>query len=178
MESQGNGRRIRRIHLAGGCFWGLEKYMSLIPGVVSTQVGYANGRTEKPTYEEVCYEKTGHAETVLVTYEPERMPLSRLLTLYFDAIDPLAKNRQGFDIGPQYRTGIYYENEEDREIAETAVAELQKKFGKPVMIEVVPLENYDPAEEHHQKYLEKNPGGYCHIGRDAFAKVRGKVETL
>ncbi len=161
----------RFIFLAGGCFWGLEKYAGLIPGVVSTQVGYANGRTERPSYEDVCTKGTGHAETVRVEYDPVRLPLARLLELYFDAIDPLTRNRQGYDIGPQYRTGIYYESEEDRDVAQDAVSALQRSLGKPVMVEVLPLSNYYPAEEYHQKYLEKHPGGYCHIGRAQFEKV-------
>ena len=176
MEGPGNKGAICSIFLAGGCFWGLQKYMDLIPGVVSTQVGYANGKTRNPTYEEVCYTQTGHAETVKVEYDPADLPLDRLLALYFDAIDPLTRNRQGFDVGPQYRTGIYYESEADRRIAEASVIELQKKYSKPVAVEVVPLESYDPAEDDHQKYLEKNPGGYCHIGRDAFRRVRKAVE--
>lgn len=167
----------RFIFLAGGCFWGLEKYMGLIAGVVSTQVGYANGRTERPSYEEVCTKGTGHAETVRVEYDPARLSLDRLLTLYFDAIDPLTKNRQGFDIGPQYRTGIYYENEDDGKIAEHAVAGLQRSLGQPVMVEVLPLTNYYPAEEYHQRYLEKHPGGYCHIGRAQFEKVRKVADS-
>lgn len=176
MERPLSGGALRSIYLAGGCFWGLQKYMDLIPGVVSTQVGYANGQTRNPTYEEVCREGTGHAETVRVEYDPVRLPLEGLLAFYFDAIDPLARNRQGFDVGPQYRTGIYYESQEDRHTAEASLAELQKKYSKPVMVEVAALEGYDPAEEYHQKYLEKHPGGYCHIGRDVFRSVRKKAE--
>ncbi|MDD2295539.1 MAG: peptide-methionine (S)-S-oxide reductase MsrA [Eubacteriales bacterium] len=178
MDGSSSEALLRNIFLAGGCFWGLQKYMDLIPGVVSTQVGYANGKTRNPTYEEVCHAQTGHAETVKVEYDPDTLPLKRLLSFYFDAIDPLTRNRQGYDVGPQYRTGIYYESEEDRRIAEDSVAELQKKYSKPVMVEVVPLEHYDPAEEEHQKYLEKHPAGYCHIGRDTFKKVRKAVEQL
>jgi len=102
---------IEEIYLAGGCFWGVEKYLSLIKRVVSTKVGYANGNTENPTYEEVCHTNTGHAETVKVLYKPDEVSLEAIRNLYYEAIDPLAKNRQGNDIGTQYRTGIYYVND-------------------------------------------------------------------
>ncbi len=176
MERSLSEAGLSRIYLAGGCFWGLQKYMDLIPGVVGTQVGYANGKTKDPTYEDVCTSGTGHAETVRVDYDPARISLSRLLGLYIEAIDPFSRNRQGFDIGPQYRTGIYYETEEDRATAETVMGELQKGSVKSVMVEVVPLDNYFPAEEYHQKYLEKHPGGYCHIGRDVFRRMEKEAK--
>lgn len=158
------------IYLAGGCFWGMEKYLSLIEGVESTQVGYANGNKLFPTYEEVC-NNSGHAETVKVVYNPEEITLKELLNLYFEAIDPTSLNKQGGDTGIQYRTGIYYIDENDLPVIKQAIDELQKKYDKPVVIEVEPLRNYSPAEEYHQKYLEKNPGGYCHISSELFKKV-------
>lgn len=162
---------MAEIYLAGGCFWGLEKYLASIRGVQNTEAGYANGKTRNPTYEEVCKKNTGHAETVKVQYDPGVLPLSLLLTLYFDAIDPTAVNRQGGDSGEQYRTGIYYTDAEDMPIIKAALAALQQRYTDPIAIEVQPLDNYAPAEEYHQNYLDKHPGGYCHIGRDAFAKA-------
>lgn len=161
----------KEIYLAGGCFWGTEKYLKSLPGVKKTDVGYANGRTENPSYEDVCHRDTGHAETVRVEYDPEQISLSYILHMYFDVIDPTSLNRQGNDIGSQYRTGIYYVNPEDEAIIRAAVSELQEKYDKPIAIEVAPLENYYLAEEYHQDYLTKNPGGYCHIGADAFDKA-------
>lgn len=130
-------------------------------GVVETSVGYANGRTEKPTYYDIP--KTGHAETVYIRYDSERIGLSELLGYYFNIIDPTLKNRQGNDIGEQYRTGIYYTQEEDKEVIEKAIEKERKKYSKPIVTEVARLEHYYPAEEYHQDYLKKNPKGYCHI---------------
>lgn len=126
-------------------------------------MGYANGNTENPTYEEVCHTNTGHAETVKVLYKPDEVSLEAILNLYYEAIDPLAKNRQGNDIGTQYRTGIYYVNDRDKEVIENSLKELQKHYDKPVLIETMPLNNYYTAEEYHQKYLDRNPNGYKHI---------------
>ena len=162
---------VKEIYLAGGCFWGTEKYLSLVNGIVRTEVGYANGNTENPSYEDVCYRKTGHAETVKVLYDPNIVSLEYILKLYYDVINPLSINRQGNDIGTQYRTGIYYTDSKDKDIILESIKELQKKYDKPIAIEVMPLDNYFRAEEYHQKYLDKNPSGYCHIGRDKFEKA-------
>lgn len=162
---------MSEIYLAGGCFWGLEKYLASIRGVEATQAGYANGNTESPTYEEVCHDNTGHAETVKVSYDPAVLPLEFLLDLYYEAIDPLSRNRQGGDVGEQYRTGIYYVSEEDAPVIEGSIARLQSRYSRPVAIEVLPLRNFSTAEEYHQKYLNKNPGGYCHIGKAQFEKA-------
>lgn len=166
---------MAEIYLAGGCFWGLEKYISSIRGVKSTQVGYANGKTSNPTYEEVCYNNTGHAETVRVVYDPDIVTLDFLLELFYEAIDPTSVNRQGNDVGEQYRTGIYYVDDNDVKTIKESINRLQKLYKKPVVIEVKPLENFYLAEEYHQKYLDKNPGGYCHISRDKFAKAAQAV---
>ncbi len=160
------------IYLAGGCFWGTEKYLAGISGILQTEVGYANGNTENPTYQEVCHNHTGHAETVQVFYDPKQVRLEFILTLYYDVIDPTSVNRQGGDTGTQYRTGIYYTDEEDLPIIQASVLELQKHYDKPIAIEVLPLRNYYPAEEYHQKYLDKNPNGYCHIHRNKFDQAR------
>lgn len=167
---------LQTIYLAGGCFWGVEKYLSVIPGVISTEVGYANGSTFAPSYQDVCYNHTGHAETVKVDYDPTRISLAFLLERFYEAIDPVSLNRQGFDIGTQYRTGIYFTSEVDEAVILASIRQLQERYEKPVAIEVLPLENFYPAEEEHQKYLEKHPGGYCHIGATKFAAASQAVD--
>ncbi len=167
----------KEIYLAGGCFWGTEKYMSSVKGVLETQVGYANGNTEHPTYEEVCHHNTGHAETVKVVYDPDAVTLPFLLNLYYDAIDPSSVNRQGGDHGTQYRTGIYYTDPADEQSIRASLAQLQSRLDKKVAVECLPLRNYSPAEEYHQKYLDKNPNGYCHISREKIEKAaQAKVD--
>jgi peptide-methionine (S)-S-oxide reductase/peptide methionine sulfoxide reductase msrA/msrB len=172
-----NNTNNKEIYLAGGCFWGTEKYLSGVKGIELTSVGYANGNTENPTYEEVCHNNTGHAETVRVVYNPDTISLSFILRLYYDVINPTSVNRQGADSGTQYRTGIYYIDESDLSIITESIKELQTKYDKPIAIEVKPLLNYYLAEEYHQKYLDKNPNGYCHIGLDKFEKAKTAVDT-
>ena len=150
------------IYLAGGCFWGCQKFFDQFDGVLETETGYANGPDRPVTYEEVC-RNSGHAETVRIRYNPGVISLARLLELYFTVIDPLSVNRQGHDTGIQYRTGIYYTREGQLpEIMRVYEAE-ERKAGAKLAVEVEPLRNFWPAEEYHQKYLDKNPGGYCHI---------------
>ena len=160
------------IYLAGGCFWGTEHFLKLIRGVESTEVGYANGNTPNPTYEEVCHQNTGFAETVKVVYNPQEVSLGLLLDLYFKTIDPTAVNRQGNDRGSQYRTGIYYTDKADLPVIEDAVRALAKNYAKPIAIEVAPLKNFYKAEGYHQDYLDKHPGGYCHIDPRLFELAR------
>lgn len=162
----------KEIYLAGGCFWGTEKYLSSINGILETETGYANGNTENPTYEEVCHNNTGHAETVKVIYDFNVISLSNILTLYYDVINPTSLNRQGGDTGSQYRTGIYYVDRDDLDIIEPSIKELGTHYEKPIAIEVMELKNYYPAEEYHQNYLDKNPNGYCHISPEKFSKVK------
>lgn len=159
------------IYLAGGCFWGMEKYFESINGVNSVEVGYANGATANPSYLDVI-NGSDHAEVVKVTYDPEIAPLSFLLDMYFDVIDPTSLNHQGNDFGRQYRTGIYYVNDADLPIIQSSIAKLQSEYNDPILIEVKRLENYYTAEQYHQNYLDKNPSGYCHIGPDAFERAR------
>ena len=163
---------IKEIYFAGGCFWGAEKYLSLIPGVIHTEVGYANGNTLNPTYKEVCEEETGHVETVRVQYNSNQVSLPFLLDLFFDSIDPTSLNKQGEDEGTQYRSGVYYLEPSDLGSIQLAIKELQKEYSQPIVVEVLPLSCFYLAEEYHQKYLDKNPTGYCHIGEEMFAKVR------
>lgn len=156
------------IYFAGGCFWGLEKYMESVRGVLDAESGYANGTVEAPTYEQVCTRRTGCAETVKVEYDPVVAPLPFLLNLLYEAIDPTSLNRQGNDIGTQYRAGIYYVDPVDRPLIEASLARLQARYDEPIAIETGPLTSFTPAEEYHQGYLDKNPGGYCHIRPDTF----------
>ncbi len=167
---------MKEIYLAGGCFWGTQKYLSLIPGVLQTDVGYANGQTENPSYEEVCHNNTGHAETVRVCYDERLIGLSFLLEQFFMVIDPTSLNRQGNDIGTQYRTGIYYVDSNDKAEILTVLNILQEKNQKKVMIEVLPLDQYFTAEEYHQDYLDKNPTGYCHVPLGKFEEAKTAID--
>ncbi|MDR1532085.1 MAG: peptide-methionine (R)-S-oxide reductase MsrB [Clostridiales bacterium] len=167
---------MKTIYLAGGCFWGLQKYLSLIQGVTETTAGYANGAAANPTYEQVCA-NSGHAETVRVKYNENTITLTRLLDLYADVIDPAAENRQGGDVGIQYRTGVYYEDETDRAIIAGWLTLLGESLTKPAAIELAPLDSFYPAEEYHQNYLDKNPDGYCHISKDKFECARSAAHT-
>ena len=154
---------LREIYFAGGCFWGVEEYFSRIPGVYDVVSGYANGNTEKPTYEGVCSNTTGFAETVRVRYDPAVVSLRILTGQYFKIIDPISVNRQGNDRGTQYRTGIFYTEEKDCASIQPLMNEIQNDYSEPLAVELAPLENFYPAEDYHQDYLQKNPGGYCHI---------------
>ncbi len=163
---------MREIYLAGGCYWGVEKYVSLIKGVKETEVGFANGRTENPTYDEVKHQDTGHAETVKVLYDENELPLTALLRLFYKIIDPTAVDRQGEDVGHQYRTGVYYTDEADREVIEKTLEELSEQVESEIKVECQKLEHFWRAEEYHQKYLDKNPGGYCHVPLKAMQWVK------
>ncbi len=164
MEKQTSAQSpLREIYFAGGCFWGVEEYFSRIPGVVETSVGYANGNTAYPDYRSVCGGQTGHAETVRVRYDSRKIPLAALVRQFFKIIDPTSLNRQGNDVGRQYRTGIYYLESAERAELAALMAEEQELLEKPLAVELMPLHDYWPAEEYHQRYLRKNPGGYCHI---------------
>lgn len=158
---------LNDIWLAGGCFWGVEHYMARVYGVYDAVSGYANGNTENPTYEDVIWKNTGHAETVHVRYDPERVDLEKLLAHFFQIIDPTLLNQQGNDRGTQYRTGIYYTDEADKSIIDKVIAKEQERYDKPIVTEVEPLVNFTIAEEYHQDYLEKNPDGYCHVKFDS-----------
>ena len=169
MEAEGYGKYLQLLHpvkdiyLAGGCFWGTEHYFKQIEGVVETEVGYANGNIDNPTYKQVCTDLTGFAETVHVRYDPEKVSLDFLLRMYFRAIDPISVNQQGHDKGSQYRTGIYYTDAEDLETIDKVYAEEQRDYNQPLAVEKQPLENFYTAEDYHQDYLDKNPSGYCHL---------------
>lgn len=155
----------KTIYLAGGCFWGMEKYFQNAEGVLSTEVGYANGTTENPTYEEVCHKNTGHAETLKIDFDDDVIPLSQLLQYYYGVIDPVSVNRQGGDTGIQYRTGIYYIDPKEVPEIQASLDHLQESYQEPLAIELEPLIHFYSAETYHQKYLDKNPNGYCHISK-------------
>ena len=157
---------MAEIYLAGGCFWGLEEYFSRISGVLQTSVGYANGQVETTNYQLI--KETDHAETVQVIYDEKVVSLREILLYYFRVIDPLSINQQGNDRGRQYRTGIYYLDEEDLPTIYALVQEQERMLGRKIAVEVEKLRHYILAEDYHQDYLKKNPGGYCHIDvRDA-----------
>jgi peptide methionine sulfoxide reductase msrA/msrB len=155
--------KLQTIYLAGGCFWGVEAFISRIPGVQDVTSGYANGIGENPTYKDVVREDRKFAETVEVKYDPARIGLSDLLTSFFKIINPTSVNKQGNDVGISYRSGIYYVNESDAAVINEVVAKEQTKYEKKIVTEVLPLTNYYLAEEEHQDYLEKHPDGYCHV---------------
>ncbi|MDR1945840.1 MAG: peptide-methionine (S)-S-oxide reductase MsrA [Desulfovibrio sp.] len=169
---------LREIYFAGGCFWGVEEYFSRIPGVRGVSVGYANGTTKNPTYEQVCSGKTGHAETIHVRYDPKIVSLKTLAGQFFKIIDPTSVNRQGNDIGSQYRTGIYYVREDDKKMLEAVTDEVRKQYSRPLAVELLPLTAYYPAEEYHQDYLKKNPGGYCHISFDSLGDIQTEKDAV
>ncbi|MEA4914618.1 MAG: peptide-methionine (S)-S-oxide reductase MsrA [Christensenella sp.] len=166
------------IYLAGGCFWGMEKLMQSIPGVIDAESGYANGTGEKDAdYKTVCTGKTGFRETVKVTYDPARVSLDQLLFAYFEVVDPTAVNRQGHDTGTQYQAGIYYADAESQAVVEH-VAAIERARTPRFSVEIGPLVNFFPAEEYHQNYLDKNPNGYCHIPFAEIARLsKGTIDA-
>ena len=152
---------IKEIYLAGGCFWGVEGYFSRITGVIETDTGYANGKTETTSYQQI--HGTDHAETVKITYNTGVIALEELLEHYFRIIDPLSVNKQGNDTGRQYRTGIYYTDKKDAPVIKTFLKRMQAQYSRPIAVEAEPLRHFVVAEEYHQDYLKKNPNGYCYI---------------
>ena len=168
---------MKTLYFAGGCFWGTQKFFDQFTGVVRTEAGYANGPTENPTYKEVCRD-SGHAETVRVDFDETVLPPKRLVSYFFRIIDPLFVNRQGEDEGVQYRTGVYYDDAalmpDVRAVFEAEAA----KYDRPLAVEFLPLANFWPAEEYHQKYLVKNPGGYCHIRPQLFRLEQAERENV
>jgi methionine-S-sulfoxide reductase len=162
---------MKSIYLAGGCFWGVEHFFSLINGVEECITGYANGSIENPSYEEVCSTKYYFAEAVKVNFNEDIISLEKILDKFFLIIDPTSVNKQGGDRGLQYRTGIFYEDDLDRIIANKKTLELEKFYDSPIVVEVEQLKNFYKAEEYHQDYLNKNPGGYCHIPLEMFHKA-------
>ena len=165
---------MKEIYFAGGCFWGTEHYFKQIKGVVETAVGYANGHTPDPTYQEVYTDGTGYAETVKVVYDPQLISLELLADLYFHSIDPLSLNKQGEDTGTRYRTGIYYTDQEDLPVLKKVYDQVASQYDTPLAVELEPLRNFYTGEEYHQDYLDKNPTGYCHLPQALFEFARTK----
>ncbi|WP_025784042.1 peptide-methionine (S)-S-oxide reductase MsrA [Sporosarcina sp. D27] len=158
---------LHKIYFAGGCFWGVEAYFARLYGVQDTVSGYANGTGENPSYEDVIKGNQEFVETVEVTYDPDRISLESLIDHLFQVIDPTAKDKQGNDVGVQYRSGIYFSDEADAEVVKEAVKDEQQFYKKDIVTEAIPLDNFYKAEEFHQDYLVKNPNGYCHINLHA-----------
>ena len=172
IPKQNKNKNMKEIYFAGGCFWGTEHYFKQLRGVVETQVGYANGNTDNPTYKEVCNNNTGFAETVRVVYDPEVLTLEFLTEMYFKSIDPTSLNKQGNDIGTQYRTGIYFKDANDKTELLKVYNRVQQEVGSQLAVELKPLENFYNAEEYHQDYLDKNPNGYCHLPLSLFKMAK------
>lgn len=154
---------LEKIYFAGGCFWGVEAYFEQIPGVYETSSGYANGTGTNPSYKDVIQGDEGFAETVEIIYDADEVGLNELLAYFFAIIDPTLQDQQGNDIGVQYRTGVYYVKEDEKALIQEVFLQEQKNYEKPIVTEVLPLDNFYLAEEEHQDYLAKNPKGYCHI---------------
>ena len=155
---------LQTIVLGGGCFWCTEAVYVKVRGITDVESGYSNGELERPSYEQVCTGTTGHNEVVKLTYDPAQISLEQILQIFFVIHDPTTPNRQGADVGTQYRSGIYYTTAAQQQVAEGMIRQVseEKLFGRPIVTEVLPLANYWPAEEYHQDFFEKNPTqGYC-----------------
>lgn len=169
---------MKKIYLAGGCFWGVEHYFSLIKGITSHSVGYANSNIVNPSYQDVCKGISDASETVELEYDETLINLTKILQYYFRIIDPTSLNKQGHDEGIQYRTGIYYIDDSDLKVINESLIELQKSYTKPIVIEVLKLNNFYKAEEYHQAYLYKNENGYCHLPLSVFDVVKKENENI
>ncbi|MBQ6560193.1 MAG: peptide-methionine (S)-S-oxide reductase MsrA [Erysipelotrichaceae bacterium] len=163
---------MKKIYLAGGCFWGVEHYLSLIEGIRETTVGYANSDIPSPAYEDLKAHRSSASETVEAVYDETVIALKEILEMFFRIIDPTVLDQQGHDIGHQYRTGIYYDDEQDLPVIQEAMEELSSHYDKPVVTEVLKLESFTKAEDYHQDYLIKNPDGYCHVDLKMFEIAR------
>ncbi len=166
------------IILAGGCFWGVEKYFQYIDGVVFTDVGYVNSKTANPTYKDVTSGTSDASEGVRIVYDPKVVSLDFILGMYIKVIDPTSLNKQGNDVGRQYRTGIYYDSDREKKITEKFIKKISKDYKDSIAIEVMPVNNYHKAEDYHQDYLDKNPNGYCHIGKAEFEDAKNAKDNV
>jgi len=154
---------MKKIVLAGGCFWGVEAYFKRVKGILATKSGYANGKTKEVTYKDVCTGETGYVEACCLEYDEKILQLKMILDHLFRIIDPTSLNKQGGDIGTQYRTGIYYIDLKDKGIVKQYIEDQGSSYSKPIVVEIEKLDKFYDAEEYHQEYLEKNPNGYCHV---------------
>ena len=148
---------------AAGCFWGVQYYFDQVPGVIKTEVGYTGGHTENPTYEQVCTRSTGHAEAVLIEFDPKKVSYETLCKQFFRMHDPTQLNRQGPDVGDNYRSAIFYFDDDQRQIAEAVKYESEPHFDKEIVTQIAPATKFYPAEAYHQKYTERTGLGMCHI---------------
>jgi peptide-methionine (S)-S-oxide reductase len=158
-----NNSNTKRIVLAGGCFWGVQEYYKRLKGVLKTTVGYVNGNIKNPTYEDLKKMKATHAEACEIIFNPKEISLEKILLHMFRFIDPTSLNKQGHDVGIQYRTGVYYKTLEDKKIITDFIEKMQLKYDKKIVIQVEEEREYYLAEEYHQDYLTKDPNGYCHV---------------
>ncbi len=162
---------MKKIIVAGGCFWGVEAYFQLVKGITKTLVGYTDGEGENPSYYDVC-DSSGHVEAVYLEYDENKLSLNKLLEHFFNIIDPTLLNRQGHDIGIQYRTAVFFYDKKDESVIRDYFEKVQKKYRKPIKTEIKPAGKFYPAEEYHQKYLQKNPSGYCHVNLSSVFKIK------
>jgi methionine-S-sulfoxide reductase len=161
---------MKKVLLAGGCFWGVEAYFKQLPGITDSDVGYADGPFKTPTYEQVCA-ASGHVEAVLLSFDETVIPFEKILDHYFNIVDPTLKNRQGPDIGVQYRSGFYNLDADLEATLKNYLAQKQASYDRPFAIEIKTGVSYDSAENYHQDYLDKNPSGYCHINLRTYKDV-------
>ncbi|MDR1781466.1 MAG: peptide-methionine (S)-S-oxide reductase MsrA [Bacilli bacterium] len=161
---------MKKIYVAGGCFWGVQHYFNLIKGIISSEVGYANGSKDNLTYEEVCSQKYDAIEAVELVYDESIISLNKILELLFRIIDPTSLDKQGGDIGHSYRVGAYYVYQDDFKVIEDFVFNQEKNYDKEIVFEVKPLQSFVKAENYHQDYLVKNPFGYCHVDMNKIKK--------
>ncbi len=168
---------MKSVIFAGGCFWGVQHYLKQVKGVAKTIVGYTAGTLKFPTYESVCMGTTGHTEACKIDYNSEETNLNILLEHFFFIVDPTSLNQQGMDVGTQYRSGIYYYEEEDLKIITNYIESIKNNYIDPIVVEVKPASEFWEAEEYHQDYLELNPQGYCHIGENKYCAL-DKVDSL
>jgi len=165
------------IGFAGGCFWGVESYFKIVNGVLKTRVGYSGGFTDFPTYKQVCGGKTGHTETCAIVYDSTKTDLETLLEHFFFIIDPTEVNKQGYDIGTQYRSAVFYYDIEDKEVIENYIDSIASDYDEDIATEILPMIKFWDAELYHQNYLGNNPGSYCHIDNNKF-QCASKIDTL
>ncbi len=168
----------KKIYVAGGCFWGVNEYYRRLKGVNAVVSGYAQGHTVNPTYQEVCSQTTNHTETVEINYNPDEISLRQIVDHFFRMIDPTLLNRQGNDVGTQYRSGLYALDKEEVQELMSIVKSYQLNYDRPIVVEVEPLTSFYVAEENHQDYLVKNPGGYCHIDFSLIKKEELKTAPI
>jgi methionine-S-sulfoxide reductase len=159
---------MKTAYLAGGCFWGVEDLLRKVPGIIATEVGYTGGTTDNPTYNDIKTGKTGHAEAIRIDYDPNVLSYEKLLELFFRLHDPTTRNRQGNDIGTQYRSAIFYQNDEELKAAEDVIRDQSGFWKREITTSLEPFKKFYSAEDYHQDYLVKNPGGYtCHYWRES-----------